>query len=211
MSKIGFKVLRIQRSMLADSSDLNFPPLVPLILAIRAFIRNGIKFKSEDEESTGSFLEQKTAEALHDYNKSSNGLLLRTLSKTNIEGDDLMLVIIRRRSNWIKIRHTSNRNIYRIYINLKEFGLITMWVETKTFNTGNNGTLTHRLCCDISSTLVQESLRIAQRPYPEDFYKLLKTGVVWKISELEMPETLREQLVSTMEWMFWNEILVKPV
>ena len=219
MSKIGFKVQMIRRSMLADSSDHNFPPLIPLALAIKASIQNGIKFKSEDEESTESFLEQRSVKALHEYNKSSNGLLLRTLSNTHIESDDLMLVIRRRKSNWIKIRQTSkghwgyreNRNIYRTYINLYQFGMIMMWVEAKTFNIGNNGSLTHILCCDISTTLVQEFLRTAQRPYPEDFNNLLQTAVVCKISQLEMPETLREQLVTTMEWMFWSEILVKPV
>ena len=64
MSKIGFKVLTIWRSKLADSEDHNFPPLIPLSLAIDASIINGIKDKSEDAESTKSFLEERTVEGI---------------------------------------------------------------------------------------------------------------------------------------------------
>ena len=211
MSKIGFKVLTIWRSKLADSEDHNFPPLIPLSLAIDASIINGIKDKSEDAESTESFLEERTVEGIQNYNKATNGIVLRTLS------DDLMLAISRKRTDWIKIKQgLKDVKNFRIYVNIQKFGVIVITVVAKMFNIGSNGTLTHRLCCDISSRLIRESVRpYPVRPYSfyehrGDYYKLLQTRFDRKISALdgELPKTLQDQLLSTMQWMFWNDALV---
>ena len=187
--------------------------------SITASIRNGIQCKSDDEQSTEAFLKQRITEGLQDYNKLTNGLLLRTVSRTSMEDDDLMSAIRGvgtewSGSEWIRIKRVyigTPFNVYKCYVDLKEFGFIMMTVEAKMFDIGNNGTLTHRLCCDISSRLFQESVHSTWSPYPEDFYNILLAGIDWKISELELPETLRKQLVTTLRWMIWTEILAKPV
>ena len=148
------------------------------------------------------------------------------------EGDDLMQ-LIRRRAGWYLIGQTArahweywdgekaywnSRSIYRIRVNLGDLGLFSIEVETKAFNLGSNGTLSHSLCCHISTTLAQDYLHSTHCLYPEDFCIRWCTDInqtnwaaaaEWKTSELELPETVRQQLVSTMQWMFWAAILDK--
>ena len=218
MSKIGFKVTSIQKILSFGTTRPDFPPLIPLVLSIKAAISNGIKEKSEDAQSTKSFLKEKTIEGLQDFNKVTNGILSRMLTDENIEVGDLMLAIRNRRpgseEDWIKIRQTSrgDKN-FRIYFNLKKFGMIIITVVTKIFNIGSNGTLTHRVCCDIASRLIRGSLGPCPIYYYKkhvQYYKYLQTRWERKISALngELPKTLQDQLRSTMQWMLWNDILV---
>lgn len=256
MSRIGFEMVYIWRDRPVDEPNADIPPLMRVVYydsdgedeideaeagalyieekkfninikdSIKASIRNGIQCKSE-EQSTESFLEQRIIEGLQHYNKSTNGLLLRTVAGTNTEGVDLMSAV--RRSTdivaewqwsgfkWLRIKRIwiwSAMYIYNITVDLKEFGSLEMQVQAKTFDIGNSGTLTHMLCCDISTRLFQESVRsthhLSLSLHPYDFYNILVADVDRKISELELPETLQKQLVSTLRWMFFTKILVVP-
>ena len=246
MAKIGFKVYFITRDRYTIGSVDDDEELVALAFEedkfvdigidikdyITASITNGIKC-TDDEQSTESFLEQRVIEGFQEYNKSTHGFLLRAMSDTNMEDDDLMSAIKRRGPEWdrpewarpewdwgwIEIRpiFKTSRTIshhfapfHTIHICLKEFGTVSITVGVREFNIGDSGTLTHRICCDISSRLVQETTRSTLCPLPEDFFNVLLADVDRKISELELPETLRKQLEATLQWMMWTEILAKP-
>ena len=196
---------------------------------VRCSIRNGIKHNSEDEQSVGSFLEQRISEALQDYDNATNGLLMKKVHTMGRKGDDLMQSI-RRKANWFSIRQTAwpywelwdgivslhDRSVYRICVDLESFGCFSIEVETKVFNIGNHGSLTHGLCCLISTRLAKEYLHSSHCSYPEEFCSRWCDAVnqsnwaeaaEWKTRKLQLPETLRKQLVSTMQWQFWAEIL----
>lgn len=180
----------------------------------RICIRDAVVEKSGD---VAVFLEQKIIEALEKYNHQSSGFLMSQLA---VEGENLIQAIYRK-PDWILIKEENwgtllgeEATLYKIRCDLQDFGSFSVDIEAKDFNLGSPGSLVHTLCCQVSWRLVFEYLHSTCCTHPRnicvkrcDIENLPNWAATaaWKTQELEIPTSVRSQLLATMHWLFWSK------
>ena len=189
----------------------------------RIIIRNAIMEKSENVHL---FLEEKISEVLQEYNKQQSGFLMQQMAGKGQPGDSLMEAISRKR-DWISIEETHGEHlefwealtwrrgcIYKIRCDLQDFGVFSVEVETRDFDLGSPESLSQKACYKISSRLIYEYLHSTHCTLPQNIcLKWCNIDNVpnwaalaeWKAEKLQIPETLRSQVLATMHWLFWSK------
>lgn len=164
----------------------------------------------ESSENVQLFLEQKISEILQEYNKRQGGYLMSRVASMGLPGDGLMQAICR--SDWISIEK-NDEMAYEIRCDLQGFGVFFVEVETRAYNLGTPDSLSHKLCRQISCRLIYEHLHSTHCTRPQNI--CLKqcnienvpnwaAAAEWKTGKLQIPVSLRTQIVTTMYWLFWT-------
>ena len=105
--------------------------------------------------------------------------------------------------------------MYRISMNLEPVGRYCVEVCATSLPFTDSGlSLTHIACVKIASSIAHEYLHTTHCAYRESFCMVLcdrrtewSSMALWKLEHLDLPETLNEQLIDTMEWLEWSRVL----
>ena len=203
---------------------------------MRIFIRRAIMSDMEEKEvGIGNFLQRRIELALEDYNRASKGILIRTLCGEESQNGEntesgLMSMVRERCPDWFLFswavpadwpyppnQKETSQSFCRVIVNLGEFGSYGLEIQTvKLVHIKSHLSLSHITCVKISAMLAQQYLHTSLCSYQEEYCKVLcergtdwPPQALWKVNTLDIPETLREQLVETMDWLYWSGVLYK--
>ena len=198
-----------------DDDDIEDIDDVDVRDTMRTFVKSAV-ISDEEEKNTGigPFLQQRFEVALKVYNKRSGGMLIRALcgetSKDSEVDDEVLMDTIREKSQhkWYSFSQYAP-NVCRVIIDLEGFGEFHCEIETmRMLEVESNLSLSHIVCANIGAILSLEHRVNQYKPWIR--HADWSTCTKWKVTKLDIPEEASKQLLTTMRWMFWSELLEKP-
>ena len=198
-----------------DDDDDNDSDDVDVRDTMRTFVKSAVISDEEEKNiGIGPFLQQRFEVALKVYNKRSGGMLIKALRGENSKGsevdDEVLMDTIREKSRnkWYGFSQYTP-NVCRVIIDLEGFGEFRCEIETmRMLEVGTNLSLSHISCVNIGAILSHEHRVERYKPWIR--YADWSVDAKWKVAKLDIPEEASKQLLITMRWMFWSELLEEP-
>ena len=171
-----------------------------LSFQIEAAIRGIITCDIEKDDTSGlrDLVRCSVESVIENFNTKFNGIVMKTVTGVHQEQSDgmVMKTVKERNPNWFNFNRVGvHISDYYCHLHIDQVIWVFNQIETRDF-VSLNCSLEHKASVKIAASIVSNSPGLWCRKKTEKNWK----RTIWK---LELPEILKERVMTTLKWMNW--------